>query len=357
MSEQELKPKIGITLGDFNGIGPEIIIKTLADELLCNHLTPIVYASVKVMTYYRKMFGYNDFQFHVIKSINEIQTGRPNLINCWEEELDIKIGTAQGVAGSYAIRSLDLALTDAMQGKLDGIVTAPLNKSTVKIPNNTFTGHTGYIGDKLQAKPLMMLISDELKITPATEHIPLREVSSALNTSMLVEKITELHNAMVKDFAINKPKIAVLGLNPHAGESGLLGKEEQEIILPAINQCKEKGIIVYGCYPADGFFGSGQFKQFDAVLSMYHDQGLIPFKLLSFDDGVNYTAGLPIVRTSPDHGTAYNIAGKGEASITSFLNAIFMAAHTFSNRQMNEGLRKSPLKFSQIKRERFRLDI
>lgn len=357
MSEQELKPRIGITLGDFNGVGPEIIIKILADELLCNHLTPIVYASVKVMTYYRKMFGYNDFQFHVVKSINEVQAGKPNLINCWEEELDIKIGTPQGVAGSYAIRSLDLAIADAMQGKLDAIVTAPLNKSTVKIPNDTFTGHTGYIGNKTQSKPLMMLVSDEMKVAPATVHIPLSEVSGALNTAMLVEKITALHNAMVKDFATSKPKIAVLGLNPHAGDSGLLGKEEQEIILPAINQCKEKGIIVYGCYPADGFFGSGQFKQFDATLSIYHDQGLIPFKLLSFEDGVNYTAGLPIVRTSPDHGTAYDIAGKGIANITSFLNAIFMAAQIAGNRQMSQGLRKSPLKFSQLKRERFRLDI
>lgn len=357
MKEDNLKPKIGITLGDFNGVGPEIIIKSLMDHIVSNHLTPVVYASVKVMSHYRKLLGYNDFQFHIAKNIQEVHSGKANLINCWEEELEIKTGTPQGVAGSYAIRSLDLALKDAMDGNLDGIVTAPVNKSTIKILNGNFTGHTGYIGNQVGEKPLMMLVSDEMKVVPATVHVPLSQVSGHINKEMLVEKITAINSAMIKDFGCSKPKIAVLGLNPHAGDSGLLGKEEEEIIVPAINQCKEKNIMVYGCYPSDGFFGSGQYKNFDVVLSMYHDQGLIPFKLTSFEDGVNYTAGLKIVRTSPDHGTAYDIAGKGVASITSFVNAMFLAAQIASNRQMDARLSKSPLKFSQMKRERFRLDI
>ncbi|MBI3235917.1 MAG: 4-hydroxythreonine-4-phosphate dehydrogenase PdxA [Bacteroidetes bacterium] len=350
--------RIGITLGDFNGVGPEVILKTFADNRMSEFFTPIVYGSSKVLNFYRKILGLNDLQLVNIKKAEEANIKRLNVINCWEEDVEVKPGIASEISGSYALKSLDAAIKDWNDGKIDAIVTAPLNKSTIKIPDGIFTGHTDYIAQKTGSqKPLMMLISDSLRVGLATVHIPLKEISQKLSKELIVQKINTIANSLINDYSITKPRIAVLGLNPHAGEDGLLGNEEQNIIVPAIEQVRKEGTLVYGCYPADGFFGSHQYKQFDAILAMYHDQGLVPFKYMHFHDGVNYTAGLTIVRTSPDHGTAYQIAGKGTVNEESFRNAVFMAAELVSNRQVNAKLRENPLKFTPLRRERFKLDL
>lgn len=350
--------KIAITIGDINGVGPEIILKTFADNRMSEFFTPIIYGSGKVLSWYRKQLGLNDLQFVQIKSPEEANPKRLNIINCWEDETEIKPGEATDINGALALKALDAALDDWNKGKVDALVTAPLNKSTIKISNGTFTGHTDYIAQKTGSKkPLMMLCSDELRVALATVHVPLKEAAAKLSVGHISKTIQTLSQTLIYDFSINNPRIAVLGLNPHAGENGLLGEEEKNIILPAVEAVRNEGTLVYGCYPADGFFGARQFKQFDAVLAMYHDQGLVPFKYMHFTDGVNYTAGLDIVRTSPDHGTAYNLAGKGQADEHSFRNALFHAAEIVSNRQVNQKLRENPLRFTPLRRERFKLDL
>lgn len=348
--------KIGITLGDINGVGPEVILKTFLDIRMCEFFTPIIYGSAKILNFYRKKFGFSEFQYVPIKSATESSQKRINVYNCWEEEYEVNPGTGNELSGKLALISLNKALDDYNKGLIDAIVTAPLDKSTIVIPEKKFSGHTSYIAEKTSHKtPLMILCGDKVKIALATGHVPVEEINTCLSKSLIIEKVTLLRQSLIYDFGITKPKIAVLGLNPHAGDNGIMGMQETDIIKPAVSELRKKEWVVFGPYPPDGFFGSHQYKEFDAVLAMYHDQGLIPFKLLHFDDGVNYTAGLDLIRTSPDHGTAFSIAGKGIANEESFRNAVFLAAEVYNTRHSELKLRDRPLPFTPIKKEVFKL--
>lgn len=351
-------PIIGITIGDMNSIAVEVIIKTLNDNRILNYCIPVVYGSPKIISYWRKVLNLNDFNLNIIKNLDQLNNKKANILVCWEEETEIKMGEATSLAGQYAFKALAMATQDAIDKKIDAIVTAPLNKNTLNTPDFKFVGHTEYLAQQAQSDHLMILSSDDLKMALATGHVPVKEVSSKLSVEGIYKKIVLLNNSLKQDFGIIKPKIAVLGLNPHAGDGGLLGSEEKEIIIPAVDKAKsENQIVVFGPYPADGFFGSNQYQQFDGILAMYHDQGLVPFKYASFDSGVNVTAGLPFVRTSPDHGTAYAIAGKNEASEQSMRNALFMAIDIWARRNNFSEINANPLPLNPGKRERFRIDF
>lgn len=350
--------KVGISLGDFNGIGPEIIIKAISDSRVLDHFIPVVYGSPKVISFYKKMLGLHDLSFNFIKEADQANNKKPNLVVCWEEETEIKPGIASAEAGKYAALSLRRMVEDAKAGKLDLMVTAPIDKHTIQSEDFNYPGHTEYFAAEFgEGESMMLLVGDDLRVGLVTGHLPLSEVSKNLSKEGIIKKIGIMDSSLRKDFGIRKPRIAVLGLNPHAGDSGLIGKEEIEIIGPAVEEAYKSGLMCFGPYSADGFFGSGEYKKFDGVLAMYHDQGLIPFKYISFFDGVNYTAGLPVVRTSPDHGTAYGIAGKGEAEAQSLSMAIYLGLGIIKNRREEDNLRENPLKFSPFKRERFRMDF
>ncbi|MDN5215451.1 4-hydroxythreonine-4-phosphate dehydrogenase PdxA [Fulvivirgaceae bacterium BMA12] len=322
------KPVIGITVGDLNGIGTEIIIKALSDNRLLKMFTPVVYGSTKVLSYYRKTLGLEPFNHHPVNNNFDLHTKKINVKNCWQDTVELNPGQVTSAGGKYAFIALEAATNDLREGKINALVTAPINKKNIQSDDFKFVGHTEYLTHKFNNQnqdSLMLLVSEQLRIGVVTSHIPLVEVKKRLTQEAIVSKINLLYKSLKNDFGIIKPKIAVLGLNPHAGEDGLLGNEETEIIIPAINECKKKGNLILGPFPADGFFGKMEHKKFDGVMAMYHDQGLIPFKTLAFDEGVNYTAGLPVVRTSPDHGTAYNLAGKNKANEESMLQAIFLA--------------------------------
>ena len=320
------KLKIGITLGDYNGIGPEVIIKTLADIRILNFCTPIIYGSGSLINKTRKLLHVENFSFQQIRQVAEHDSKRINVLNCWEEELELNLGTPTQQSGRAALQSIQAASADLKAGLIDGIVTAPIDKDNIQSEEFKFPGHTEYFTTYFEApESLMFLVSGNLRVATATGHIPVKEVAGKLTTELLLQKITILLQSLQNDFGIQKPRIAVLGLNPHAGENGLLGIEEQEVIIPAMRSLREQGHLLFGPFPADGFFGTRHYQQVDATLAMYHDQGLIPFKTLAFENGVNYTAGLPIVRTSPDHGTAYNIAGNNKAQESSFREALFLA--------------------------------
>lgn len=332
------KPVIGISIGDINGIGPEVIIKALADQRMLDHITPVVFGSAKVISYYRKLLKMEDFQFTQIKSLDEMSPKKVNVINCWNEMVEIKVGQVTNEAGNCAYLALREAINHLKEDKIDAIVTAPINKKNIQRPDFKFVGHTDYVSEELGAKDnLMLMVADELRVGVVTAHIPISEVSNKLSKEAIESKLNIFLHTLKKDFGINKPRIALMGLNPHAGEEGLLGSEENDIISPLVKAYKDKGHLVFGPYPSDGFFGTMQQKKFDGVLAMYHDQGLIPFKMLAFENGVNFTAGIPKVRTSPDHGTAYNIAGKNEADPSSMREAIYLALSTVKIRNMNEG--------------------
>jgi 4-hydroxythreonine-4-phosphate dehydrogenase len=321
------KPVIGITIGDFNGIGPEVILKTLSDQRILKICTPVVYGSLKIFNKYKKMMHLpEDVHFHVVKNAQEIVHKKINLINCWEDDLEAEPGKITPQAGIAAYQALEKATADVVAKNLDAIVTAPVNKKNIQQENFKFPGHTEYLASHFNTEPLMMMVSDDIRIAVVTGHIPLSEVKSSVTTDKIAKKLNILYKSLKNDFMIAKPRIAVLGLNPHAGEEGLLGKEEQEIIMPLLEDLRSKGLLIFGPYPADGFFGMQMYSKFDGVMAMYHDQGLIPFKTLYFDSGVNFTAGIPIIRTSPDHGTAYDIAGKNKADESSMRNAVYMAA-------------------------------
>lgn len=328
------KPVIGITIGDVNGIGPEIIIKLLSDDRIYDMCTPVIYGSTRVLSYYKKALNNNRFSYGHLKDWDQLFEKQANVVSCIDEQPEINMGAETEKAAQYAFDSLNKALSDWKEGRIDAIVTAPINKNTVaKIAGKKFTGHTEYITNFCEAKnSVMLLASDKLKVALATNHLPISEVATKINAQTINEKIELLHKALVEDFDVQKPRIAVLSLNPHAGDKGLLGAEEIDIIQPAIAKQYREGKYVFGPYPADGFFGSSDFTKFDAILAMYHDQGLAPFKALSFDDGANITLGLPLVRTSPDHGTAYSLAGKGEASEQSIRAALFSAIDIVRNR-------------------------
>ena len=343
---------IGISQGDINGIGLEVVLKSLLEPQLVEVCTPVLFSSQKTVSYYRRVLGLEEFSFNPIRDFSQLNHRKVNVFVCYEEEVNIEMGKDTPSGGKYALLSLERATEALSEGHIHALVTAPINKRNIQSEQFTFAGHTEYLGAKLGGDPLMILCSDAgLRVALVTGHVPLREVASKLSQELIAKKITQLHQSLVRDFAVRKPRIAVLGLNPHAGDSGLIGNEDLELIKPAIEKTKVNG-LVYGPYAADGFFGNGTWRQFDAVLAMYHDQGLIPFKTLAFGQGVNFTAGLSHVRTSPDHGTGYEIAGKNQANELSFKKAVYTAIDVLRNRRMIEKLTEDPLPFGTYKKER-----
>lgn len=330
-------PKIGITIGDVNGIGPEVIIKVLRDNRLIKYVTPVIYGSTKVLSYYRKALKHEDFQYSQVKHDQGFNPKKVNVVNCWQDMIEIEIGTDSKQAGKAALDALKKAGQDLKEGIIDAVVTAPINKHNIQSEDFNFPGHTEFFTSITEEKDsLMLMVNENLRIGVATGHIPLNQVSQNLTEELLESKLSILIHTLKKDFSISKPKVAVLGLNPHAGEEGLLGNEENDLIRPLVKNFKNNGHLVFGPFPADGFFGKGEFKKFDGILAMYHDQGLIPFKTMAYQSGVNYTAGLPIIRTSPDHGTAYSIAGKGVADESSMRSAIMMAYDIYKSRKESQ---------------------
>lgn len=329
-------PIIGITCGDTNGIGPEIILKCLNERSLTRLAKIIVYGSPDVFNKYRKILKFEEVQFHYLNPEQDPNPKRPNLIKVWEEEIPVEPGKASKESGNAALLALQKATADLKAKKIHALVTAPINKANMDAEKFPFPGHTEYLAHELgEEDPLMLMVNESLKVALATVHIPIQEVPKQLTKERLEKTLSKLQKTLKADFGISKPKIAVLGLNPHAGEEGKMGKEEQEIIIPLIEEWKNKGHLIQGPFPADGFFGASLYRKFDAVLAMYHDQGLTPFKALSFDEGVNFTAGLSLIRTSPDHGTAFAIAGKGQASHTSMMQSIFLAIDLAKKKYFN----------------------
>lgn len=347
------KIKVGISVGDLNGIGLEVIIKSLQNNRMLDYFTPIVYGNTKNASFHRKAININDFSFNVINDPSQANPKKANMINVWQEDVKIVLGADNEIGGKYAFLSLERAVEDLTQDKIDVLVTAPINKHNIQQEGFKFPGHTEYLQSKVNAEDvLMFMISDELRVGTVTGHIALKDVSAHISEEIILKKLRLMNESLKNDFWIQKPKIAVLGLNPHAGDNGLIGVEDEAIIKPAIEKANAEEILAFGPYPADGFFASESFKKFDAVLAMYHDQGLIPFKYIANRRGVNFTAGLPIVRTSPDHGTGYSIAGKNVASHESFLEAIFLAVRIFKNRREQEQLKENPLLFKRLSRDR-----
>jgi 4-hydroxythreonine-4-phosphate dehydrogenase len=339
----------GISHGDINGIGYEVIIKALMDNAINDMCVPVVYGSPKVAAYHRKALNINNFSFNNIRSAEEANHKKANLINCLDDNIRVELGKSTPQGGEAAFISLERAVTDLKNGKIDVLITAPIDKKNIQSEKFQFRGHTEYLKSKAGADDvLMFMISESMRIGIATGHVPLKEVSEMITLELILKKLRLMNQSLILDFGIRKPRIAVLGLNPHAGDSSLLGKEEAEVIAPAIQQALKENLLIFGPFPADGFFGAGSFSKFDGILAMYHDQGLTPFKALSFDTGVNFTAGLPFIRTSPVHGTAFQIAGKGEASENSFRQAIYLACDIFRNRQMYNEIARNPLKHQDI---------
>lgn len=319
------KLKIGVSIGDINGIGPEVVIKTFSDKRLLNYCTPVIYAASKVIAYHKNIVN-PDFQFYSADNVNLIKHDRVNVINVLLEKSEINLGAITAEAGNMAIKSLEAAVQDLKDKKIDALVTAPIHKKSMELAGFQHVGHTQYLAENLHGRDLMMMVTDDLRVGLVTDHIPLKEVASKLNKNLIIDKIKSMEQSLKVDFGIERPTIAVLGLNPHAGDDGLIGKEDNSVIRPAIVELKKSNnMLITGPHPADGFFGSGQYRKYDGILAMYHDQGLVPFKLLSFGAGVNFTAGLSGIRTSPDHGTAFNIAGKNEADPGSFRSAVYAA--------------------------------
>ena len=336
-SGQQDSIRIGISQGDVNGISYEIIMKTLSDNRLLEFFTPVVYGSSKVASYHKKILDVRDFNFHVIRQLDQAVPGKANLLNVFQEEIKIDLGQTTPAGGMAAFRSLELATDDLDKGLIDALVTAPINKQNIQHKDFNFPGHTEYLTKKFGAEEsLMLMVSNETRIGVITGHIPLREVPEKISRERIMRKLNILNHSLKEDFGIQRPRIALMGLNPHAGDKGVIGREEEQIIIPTIQEAFDKGILVFGPYPADGFFGSASFNHFDGILCMYHDQGLIPFKTLSFKSGVNFTAGLPVVRTSPAHGTAFDLAGKDSASPDAFREAIYLAIDVVKNRRMHQ---------------------
>ena len=347
------KLKIGISIGDVNGIGLEIIIKTLADTKLFDYFTPIVYGHTKVASFYRRTADVPELNFNVIDHPANAHPKRANMINCWSEDVKIEPGILNKEAGKYAFISLERATNDLLSGDIDALVTAPINKDTIQSEDFNFPGHTEYLQHRAgSADSLMFLISDTLRVGVVTGHIPVSAVSESITTEKILSKLRLMNTSLRNDFWVRKPRIAVLGLNPHASDNGLIGNEEAGKIIPAIEEARSNDILAMGPYAADGFFANGTYLQFDAVLAMYHDQGLIPFKQIAFESGVNFTAGLSFVRTSPDHGTAFDIAGKNQASEVSFREAIFAAIHIVKHRRETVELNENTLAFGKLTRDR-----
>ena len=343
--EDNGKIRVGITHGDINGIGYEVILKSFSDPAMLDLCTPIVYGSPKVATYHRKAM---DIQasFTIINNADDAQDGKLNILSCTEDELKVELTKATPEAGKAALDALERALKDYREGDIDVLVTAPINKHTIQSDSFHFPGHTEYIEERVgdDNKALMILLKDDFRVALVTGHIPVKDIAATITKELIMEKMEIFHRSLKQDFGIGCPRIAVFSLNPHAGDNGVIGTEEAEVIIPAMKEMIAKGVQCFGPYPADGFMGSGNFCHFDGILAMYHDQGLAPFKALAMDEGVNFTAGLPIVRTSPAHGTAYDIAGQGIASESSFRQAIYLALDVYRNRMMEAEIHARPLR-------------
>ena len=343
MSHQ--KPVIGISCGDLNGVGIEIIIKAFSDNRIMDHCTPVIFASNKAINFYRKAVGESTFNYQNIKEFNRISPKQVNLFNCWEEEVAITPGQLSESGGKYAVLSLQTAVAALKQKQIDGLVTAPIHKKNIQAADFNFTGHTPYLKSMFGVKDVvMMLCAGNFRVALVTEHVPVSEIAGKITKEAILSKLSIIHQSLQRDFGIDKPRIAVLGLNPHAGDEGLIGNEEETIIKPAIKEAKNNNMLVIGPYSADAFFARRSYEKFDAVLAMYHDQGLIPFKSLALGEGINYTAGLPSVRTSPDHGTAFDIAGKDKADASSFVSAVFECIDIINRRFEYDDNRKNPMK-------------
>ncbi|MBK6890375.1 MAG: 4-hydroxythreonine-4-phosphate dehydrogenase PdxA [Sphingobacteriales bacterium] len=336
--------KIGIPIGDINGVGIEVILKTFADDRLLSLCTPVIYGSSRVLSYHRKVLQLPDTPYHLVTDALKAKSKVLNVVNCWNEEVQITIGRPNPAAGQFALRALDAAIYDMQQGRLHAIVTAPVNKNVIHDSKTPFYGHTEYLAQKANTPhSLMLLVNDQMRMAIVTNHLPVSKIAGKITEDLIYNKLVILNDSLCRDFGFNRPRIAVLGLNPHASDEGLIGNEEATMITPAINRALQHNEFIFGPYAADSFFGSGLYKKFDAVLAMYHDQGLIPFKTLGFGEGVNFTAGLPFVRTSPDHGTAYDIAGRNLANESSFRKAVFQAIDIYYNRLNYKDMYANPL--------------
>ena len=341
--------KVGITIGDINGIGLEVILKSLSDSRILSNITPIIYGSSKIINYYKKCINVSSIHFNLIQNVSSAIKHKCNVINISNEDINIEPGKPSCLSGALSYTSLKKATDDLANSNIDVIITAPINKKKIQNKEFEFKGHTEFL-TKLsnEEESLMLMCYNQLRVGLVTNHLSISEVNNNINSELIVKKLTLLNNSLIKDFKILKPKIAVLGLNPHCGDNGLIGKEEQEQITPAINKANENNILTFGPFPADGFFGSKSYLQYDAVLAMYHDQGLIPFKTIAQGNGVNFTAGLPIIRTSPDHGTAYDIAGKNKASADSMRNAIYLAIDIYRNRKLYKRINSDTLQKQKL---------
>jgi len=343
------KIKVGISVGDLSGIGIEIVLKTFEDSRMLDFCTPIIFASSKVVSHHKKVLEINT-SIHGIDSLNKIVPQKVNLLNVWKEMIEVVLGSPTEISGKYALISLEKAVEALKNEEIDVLVTAPIDKNNIQSETFKFKGHTEYLEDKLEGESLMILAADKLRVGLITGHIPLSEVADKISPELIKKKIDIMYTSLVQDFNISKPKIAVLGLNPHCGDQGVIGTEDDDIVKPAIEDIQKKGSLVYGPFAADSFFGNGNYKSYDGILAMYHDQGLTPFKTLAFGNGVNFTAGLKQIRTSPDHGTAFEIAGKGKAEYSSFKEAIFMAIKLFKNREENIFLNENKLEIQKEKK-------
>ncbi|WPQ64709.1 4-hydroxythreonine-4-phosphate dehydrogenase PdxA [Chitinophaga sancti] len=349
---QTNKPVIGITVGDINSIGAELIIKTFADNRMLEFCTPVIFASNKTINFYRKLMNENNFNYQSLKEFSRLNHKQVNVFNCWEEEVQITPGILNETGGKYAARSLAVAIECLKNGEIDGLVTAPIHKKNIQSEQFNYTGHTPYLRDAFEAKDvLMFMTADNMRVGLLTEHVPIRDVAKYVTRENILAKLAMMKDSLIRDFGIDQPRIAVLGLNPHAGDDGLIGDEELREIIPAIDHAKNHGILCFGPYSADAFFARNMHASFDGVLAMYHDQGLIPFKSLATGEGINFTAGLPIVRTSPDHGTAFDIAGKNLADHFSFRQAIFSCLDIIEKREQYAENTQNPLKKIELASE------
>lgn len=342
---KEQKVRVGISIGDLNGIGAEVVIKTFSDAMMFDFCTPIIFASAKTLSAIKKHLEV-DVDFYGIDAFAKALDNKINVYNLWKESTEIAWGEATEIAGDYALQSFTAATKALKEGEIDVLVTAPINKANIQKEDYAFPGHTDYLANELEGDAMMLMITDTLKVGLLTDHVPVKDVASKITAEVINKKVNTLYQTLLQDFGVERPKIAVLGINPHVGDNGVIGDDDDKVLIPALEKMRLNGQLVYGPYAADSFFGSGNYKNFDAILAAYHDQGLIPFKTLSFGKGVNYTAGLDRIRTSPDHGTAYEIAGKGEADPGSFREAVFSAVAIFKKRAEYAEITKDVLKVS-----------
>ncbi len=343
------KIRLGISIGDLNGIGCEVVLKTFEDSRMLDFCTPVIFASNKTISFQKNELGF-DIKYHGIHEASKVIDGKINVVNVWKEIPKVEFGKETQEAGKYALRSLRAAVKALKEENIDVLVTAPINKNNIQSEDFKFPGHTDYLAQELEGESLMFMVTDTLKVGLLTDHVAVKDAPMAINPILVRTKVRTIEKSLQMDFGIRKPKIALLGINPHSGDNGVIGKEDDEVLKPVIKEMSDAGHLIFGPYSADSFFGSDSYKNFDAVLAAYHDQGLIPFKTLAFGKGVNYTAGLSKVRTSPDHGTAYEIAGKGQADHGSFKEAVFMALHIFKNRMEFKELNENPLQKQKVRR-------